>query len=183
MSLTSRIKSAGIKRHTARDGVTYILQRVNNANPFLQSGMLPAILGMIDKDEDPRNLTEQDILRRLAQDPDHAKEAIRLGEQAQYQKLEQGLVGEEQPDGKVLRYTWSDKSLFELQDGELNARLIPDDLREELTEVIDGLGRPAVEAQAITRFPEGGQSDRIGEVGQRDGHAPQRGPVGTSGAG
>jgi hypothetical protein len=146
MSLTKLTQSKSAKKYLASNGVIYLLQKADTTSMIIEHGGLADLLSARNADG-----SIEDFLKT---NPVLAESAIRTQLNLIPKTLKSGLIGEILEDGSMMLYRWSDKPAVLLEEGELNAALIPVDLRDELLEQIKKLSEPQVKSEDVTRFPE-----------------------------
>lgn len=162
MSLTRRIKETSLKEFTASDGTTYILQKVDTVEAFVSQGITLDILAHeSDFNEAQKTGDFKAFLTKLEkEDPEKAKRFFSMGMTAKNRTLKAGLLGEiERYEGGSMRrimYRHVEKNAEELNAelNEVNVALIPDDLKDELADAINAIGRPALEGADVRTFPK-----------------------------
>ena len=147
MSLTKLIQASSGKHYQAKNGTIYLLQKVRGLEVMLENGNLPDLLKM-----QPKDGVAVDMNALLAANPDSVAKVLGASLLTPRRTLEKGLLGEMGPDGVVM-YRWTDKNLYALEEGEVNASLVPDELRTELLEQIELLSADPVAPEVATRFP------------------------------
>jgi hypothetical protein len=173
VSLLDTIRQKSAKRYSASDGNIYLLQRVNNTMDFLSPGLVDLLFsdtGDLNLDA-LENMDEKEIFKRLRNNPE-SLESLKTMMAQKRKTLEAGLIGEVGENGKPLIYKWVEKNAFELEPGEMNFELIPEELVEELVKVIEDMSpKPSPqEGRDVKTFPEIQESvkARLSVQGDRD---------------
>lgn len=149
MSLTALIQASSGKHYQSKSGTVYLLQKVRGFEVLLEGGNLPDLLKM-----QPKDGVAIDPIALMQSDPESASRALQAAMMTPRRTLEKGLLGEMLPNGSALMYRWCDKNIYDLEEGEVNASLLPEELRTELLEQIELLSADPVTPEVAQRFPQ-----------------------------